>query len=174
MKKKKRKVNKKSIFVLILTILSIFACIFSVYSLSLLTGIETLIRMSMCGIIIVLMIALVVMLIKALKDKKKKHIGTIILSIIYSVLLILFGYYVFKTYSVVENFTSDSTTYSSSIVTLESNKATDIKDVDGKVGILSDESNVAGNVIPNEVIKSEKLDVDVEEYDTYVDLVNAL
>lgn len=174
MKKKKRKINKKALFISLLILLSIFACIFSVYSLSLLNGIETLIRMSMCGIIIVLMLALVFMLIRALKNKKKKHLGTIILSLAYSIILILFGHYVFKTYNVVENFTSDSTTYSSSIVTLSSNKAKSIKDVDGKVGILSDKTNIAGNTIPNEVIKSEKLDVNVKKYDTYVDLINAL
>ena len=174
MKKKKRKINKKAFMILFMMILSLFACIFSVYSLSLLSGIETLIRLSMSGIIIVLAIALIYILLKAIKNKRKKYIFRIVLALIYSILLITFGYYVFKTYNVVENFTSDSTTYSSSIVTLSSNKAKNIKDVDGKVGIINDKSNVAGNVIPNEVIKSEKLDVKVKKYDTYVDLLNAL
>ena len=110
----------------------------------------------------------------SLKKKNKKYLFYIPFVLIYSVLLIGFGYYVIKTYNVVDKFTSDATAYSSSVVTLKSNKVNDIKDVKGKVGIIKDEDNIIGNTIPNEVIKNKKLNVKTKKYDTYVDLLNAL
>ena len=172
--KKKRKLKKKSIFVFIMILLCIFASFISVYSLSLLSGVETMIRMVMMGIIIVLALILIIGLFSSLKKKNKKYLIYIPIVLLYSGLLIGFSYYIKKTYNVVANVSSDSTTYSSSIVTLSSNKADDIKDVKGKIGYLKDKNNIIGNTIPTEVIKDEKLSVKSKKYDSYIDLINAL
>ena len=172
--KKKRKLKKKSIFIFIMILLCIFASLVSIYSLSLLSGVETMIRMVMIGIIAILGLTFIIGLFSSLKKKNKKYLIYIPIVLAYSVLLIGFSYYIKKTYNVVANVSSDSTTYSSSIVTLSSNKADDIKDVKGKVGYLKDKNNIIGNTIPTEVIKDEKLSVKSKKYDSYIDLINAL
>ncbi len=173
-KKKKMKLKHKNIIIFIMAILVTIASIFSVYSLSLLSGIESFFRITLSGIIVILMMSFLLGFYHSLKKKNKKYLFYIPFVLIYSVLLIGFGYYVIKTYNVVDKFTSDATTYSSSVVTLKSNKVNDIKDVKGKVGIIKDEDNIIGNTIPNEVIKNKKLNVKTKKYDTYVDLLNAL
>lgn len=173
-KKKKMKLKHKNIIIFIMAILVTIASIFSVYSLSLLSGIESFFRITLSGIIIILLASFLLGFYHSLKKKNKKYLFYIPFVLIYSVLLIGFGYYVIKTYNVVDKFTSDATTYSSSVVTLKSNKVNDIKDVKGKVGIIKDEDNIIGNTIPNEVIKNKKLNVKTKKYDTYVDLLNAL
>ena len=172
--KKKRKLSKKAIFIAIMIILCILASICSIYSLSLLNGVENLIRTVMSGIIVVLCIAFVVGLFNCFKKKNKRYLIYFPFVLLYSILLIGFSYYVKKTYNVVANVSSNATTYSSSIVTKKDNSSKSIKDVKGKIGYLKDKKNVIGNTIPKEVIKEEKLGVTEKKYDSYIDLINAL
>lgn len=174
MKKSKRKIKKRSILILIMMVLCIFSSAFFVYSLSLLSGIETMIRVTLSFIILFLCICFTLTYFKAFKKKRKRNIFYFIISFIYSVILILFGYYILKTYNVVDKFSSDTTTYSSSLVTLSTNKVNDIKNVSGNVGIVNDKDNVIGYQIPKEVIKNEKLDVSTKKYDSYIDIITAL
>lgn len=174
MSKKKKKLKKKNIIIVILAIISLVASIFSVYSLSLLGSIESVLRLTLAGIIVILEMAFILGFYHSLKKKSKRYFLYIPVVFIYSGILLAFGYYVMKTYNVVDKFTSDGTTYSSSIVTLSTNKVKDINDISGKVGILKDKDNIVGNTIPKDVIKSKKLDVKVSEYETYIELINAL
>ena len=178
-KNKKRKISKKAVLLLILAILVIFSSLFSIYSLTLLSGVETLIRLVVSGIIAIFMIMLLGGFVNSMKKKKsKKYRIYAPFVIIYSILLIAVGYYVIKTYAVLDNFTTDSTTYSSSIVTLKSNKVDSVEKISGKVGITSKKENTNDNIvgyeIPKEVMKSEKINAKVKEYDTYIDLISAL
>ena len=174
MSKKKKKLKKKNIIIVILAIISLVASIFSVYSLSLLGSIESVLRLTLAGIIVILEMAFILGFYHSLKKKSKRYFLYIPVVFIYSGILLAFGYYVMKTYNVVDKFTSDGTTYSSSIVTLSTNKVKDINDISGKVGILKDKDNIVGNTIPKDVIKSKKLNVKVSEYETYIELINAL
>lgn len=174
MSKKKKKLKKKNIIIVILAIISLVASIFSVYSLSLLGSIESVLRLTLAGIIVILEMAFILGFYHSLKKKSKRYFLYIPVVFIYSGILLAFGYYVMKTYNVVDKFTSDGTTYSSSIVTLSTNKVKDINDISGKVGILKDKDNIVGNTIPKDVIKTKKLDVKVLEYETYIELINAL
>ena len=71
--KKKRKLKKKSIFIFIMILLCIFASLVSIYSLSLLSGVETMIRMVMIGIIAILGLTFIIGLFSSLKKKNKKY-----------------------------------------------------------------------------------------------------
>ncbi len=174
MKKSKRKIKKRSILILIMMVLCIFSSAFFVYSLSLLSGIETMIRVTLSFIILFLCVCFTLTFFKAFKKKRKRNIFYFIISFIYSVILILFGYYILKTYNVVDKFSNDTTTYSSSLVTLSTNKVDNIKNVSGNIGIVNDKDNVIGYQIPKEVIKNEKLDVSTKKYDSYIDIITAL
>jgi len=53
-KKKKTKLKHKNIIICILALISLISSIFSVYSLTLLSGIESVLRITLSGIIIVI------------------------------------------------------------------------------------------------------------------------
>lgn len=172
--KKRRKISKLAIAVFILSILCVVISGVFLHSISLLTGIETKMRIILALIIIVLTIILVLGLIRSKKEKNKKYILYIPIILIYILGLSAFSYYIVKTYNVVDKFTSEGTTYSSSLITLSSNQTNDIKKVTGKVGIVSDEDNIVGYQIPKQIIEDEKLSVKTQTYDGYVDLIKAL
>lgn len=174
MAKTKRKIKKRSIVILIMFLLCIISSAYSIYSLSLLHGIETTIRMILCGIIAVLACSFSLGYFNSLKKKNKKYLLYIPITLIYSFVLLMFGYYIHKTYKVVDKVSSNKTTYSSSLVALSTNKTKKIKDVKGKVGLLKDKTNVVGNEIPNDAIKENKLKVTKKEYETYIELIEAL
>ena len=172
--KKRRKISKLAIAVFILSILCVVISGVFLHSISLLTGIETKMRIILALIIIVLTIILVLGLIRSKKEKNKKYILYIPIILIYILGLSAFSYYIVKTYNVVDKFTSEGTTYSSSLITLSNNQTNDIKKVTGKVGIVSDEDNIVGYQIPKQIIEDEKLSVKTQTYDGYVDLIKAL
>ena len=171
---KKRKAAKRPIISFLMILVCLFSAGFLIYSLSLLKGIETMVRILLSAILIVLSICFIMGFVNSVKKRNKKYIFFTILGILYSSILLVFGYYIQKTYNIVGNLTTDSSTYSSSLVTMKDNKVKDIKKVDGKVGIVEDEENIIGYEIPMDVIDKNNLDVKVSKYPTYVDLINAL
>lgn len=172
--KKKTKISIKYITMFIMTLICLGVSGYFLYAISLLSGIENKVRIILALIIVVLTLIFIIGLFKSRINKNKKYLFYIPVIIIYSIGLTAFSYYIIKTYKVVDNFTTNTTTYSSSLVTLNDNKVDNIKNVTGKVGIINDEENIIGYQIPKEVIKNEKLKIDVEEYESYVELIKAL
>ena len=171
--KKSRKV--KITILSILFILQFLATGYMIYSLSLLSGIETVIRILVSISIILIMIILSLTYLKSIKKKKSKYYIYVPFVIIYIVILLLFGYYIHKTYAALHKLSTNSITYSSSLVALSSDKATSLKNLgSGKIGMVDDETNTIGYTIPNDIIKSEKISNKVESYESYVDIINAL
>ena len=171
------KENKgKAITLLLMFLLVTFGTFYLLYAVSLLNGIEDKIRilLSICLIIILLIFALAFhkSLMKSKIKKTRKYIFFIPITVLYSAVLILGAFYIIKTYKVVDKMTSNSTTYSTSLIALSDNKATKISDIsDGKIGMLSDSTSVDGYTIPNEIIKKENLDNKISEYESYLALI---
>ena len=174
------KENKgKAITLLLMFLLVTFGTFYLLYAVSLLNGIEDKIRilLSICLIIILLIFALAFhkSLMKSKIKKTRKYIFFIPITVLYSAVLILGAFYIIKTYKVVDKMTSNSTTYSTSLIALSDNKATKISDIsDGKIGMLSDSTSVDGYTIPNEIIKKENLDNKISEYESYLALIQGL
>lgn len=171
---KKRKISKRTVISFIMMLLCIISNVYLVYSLFLLSGIETLIRVVVSSIITLLDVCLIYGFLTSIKKKDKMYIIYTILGLIFSIILLFVGHYIIKTYKVVDNFTTDSTTYSTSLVTLKDNKVDDIKKVDGKVGMLDDQNNTVGYIIPTNIIDENNLDVNIKKYSSYVELIKAL
>ena len=73
-------------------------------------------------------------------------------------------------YGTLSSINRETVTYSSSLIVPSSSEIENIKDIkNDKVGILSDKASPEGNIIPNEVIKENKLkdDNEIVEYDDY-------
>lgn len=152
------------------------ASVYFIYAISLLNGIENTLRFIVSVVVVMIWLLTLRSYIRSLKKRKiSKYIPHIILSIIYIVILIVIGGFIIKTYSKVDNLTSSHDLYSTSIVTLKSNKVDSIKDMNNKkIGRITDETSVEGYTIPNEIIDKNNLKNKIEDYDTYTDLLDAL
>ena len=168
-----KKLKTKILFFLLIFISVTLSTGYILYSISLLKGIENIMRLLLA--VTLVMIWLCIIVSSANSKKKRKIKITFWAVLIYSIGLCYGGYYINKMYSSLAGMTTSSTSYSTSIVTLESNKVDDIKKIkDGKIGILSDSTSIVGNTLPLEIIKSEKLKNETLEYDNFPNMIEAL
>ena len=170
------KKNKlKSIILALLGILTIGSTVYILYALSLLKGIETFMRVLFSITVVFIGIILCLSYMKSLHKKRSKYGIYIPFVGIYCVILIVFGYYIYKTYNAIDKLTTSGTTYSSSLISLESNKAHDISSLgNGKIGMVDDDTNIIGYQLPKEIIEEENIKNEVIEYESYIDILNAL
>ena len=179
-KKKKRK--KSSIVSLVFFITSILSSAFLIYNIFRLSGIETLIRYIVIGILIIVDIVLLIKMRNVWKDKppkkkkkkSSKRIGFITFLIIYSIICSTLGYIIFYLYGTLNSINKKYVTYSSSLVVKSDNEAKKLSDIkDYKIGILKDKKSPEGYIIPQEIIKKEKLqdNNDVNEYESYTEMI---
>ena len=164
------------IIMMLLFLIVTGASVYFIYAISLLNGIENTLRFIVSVVVVMIWLLTLRSYIRSLKRRKiSKYIPRIILSIIYIVILIVIGGFIIKTYSKVDNLTSSHDLYSTSIVTLKSNKVDSIKDMNNKkIGRITDETSVEGYTIPEEIIDKNNLKNKIEDYDTYTDLLDAL
>ncbi len=172
--------SKKPIGLIILWIFAIMAFAasgFLIYELFLLSTIETLLRYIVIGIlgVIDLFIFIKMLLIcKNRKKKKKKHIAFTIFTILYLIACFSIGFVINYFYSKLDNINKDLVTYSSVLLTMSDDPAKKITDInDYEIGILDDEKSPEGYIIPQEIIKENKLnDANViTPYDNYASMV---
>ena len=159
---------------ILLLVLNIGATGYFLYSLTLLGSIETFLRYIVGIVLIGLMIFFFFHLRKTARKKKRgRFIIDVILSIIYSAVLIFVGGNIIKTIGKVGNLTERETTYSASIVTLSSNKATSINDISSskELGMIKDKKSVDGYQIPKQIIEDKNLKNKVKYYENYTDLL---
>lgn len=146
------------------------------YSLFLLQKIETLLRVGVILFFIMLAVICIILIIKGLfKRKRLKVILITLFTIVFSGGICFVSYNINKIYSAISSITSNSQTYSSSIVTGINSSFNSIEDISSeKIGILSDKESVDGYQIPQEIISENKLINELVEYNNYLDLINDL
>ena len=95
---------------------------------------------------------------------------------IYSIILVVASITAHNIYGKIAKISTSTTTYSSSIVTLNTNDVSNIKDIPSseKIGILDDENSIDGYTVPNEIIKKEKLKNEIVKYNDYSSLIQDL
>ncbi len=170
----KRKLLKK-ILMIISFILITISTSYIVYAVYLLNGIEDFARILFMIIVVLIWMCAFTGYLKALKKAKSKYKTIFIVTLIYSVLLFIGAYYINNTYNTLSKMSSNSTSYTSSLVALKDDEAKKIKDVgDNTLGIISDKTSVVGNQIPLEIIEENNLTGEIEEYDSFIELINAL
>lgn len=176
MKETKKDKIKRSwmIGMLLLLFLNIGSTGYFLYSLTLLGDIEKTLRIIVGIVLILLMVFFFFHLRKTARKKKNVRFTIdIILSIIYSAILIFIGGNIIKTIGKVGHVTARETTYSASIVTLSTNKATSINDISSSkpIGMIKDKKSVDGYQIPKQIIEDKGLKNKIESYDNYTDLL---
>ena len=137
-----------------------------------LVGIETVIR------IVVLIFASIFGLIYTIfgltKMFQHKKIGFILLTVVTLLFSLVFGfasYYIDRLYNKLENFTaSDRSVYTTAIVTLTSTTF----DEDSTIGMITDEDDRTGYILPMEMISKNNLNNPIEYYDNTLEMLDAL
>lgn len=169
----------------ILFLISLGTSGYLIYNLFLLTGIEDIIRYIVIGILILVDFISLIKLRGVLKNKvskkkkkkKSKRIGFILFLIFYSGICFGISFIISYLYGTVDNINKKYVTYSSSLIVLkedEASKASDMKNY--KIGVLKDHKSPEGYIIPQEIIKEDKLNDsnDIEEYDSYIEMITDL
>ena len=168
--KKLKKTNKiYRISFYILFILYLISIILFSYSLILLGNIETLFRIILIiflylNLILFLFIGLVLLILK-------KHIILTILLVLTTIFTGVnsFGYYyINKTYKIVDNISKDKIIYTTNLISLD-------KDIEIKtIGLIKDEEDIEGYILPQEYMANKGMKVKITEYDSYEKLLDAL
>ena len=181
--KEKRKIS--SIIVLLLFIISLACSGYLIYNILLLSGIENVIRYIAIGILgFIDLISLIktrnIWNNKQPKKKKKKkkksskRIGFILFLLLYSAICFGLGFAINYVYGKLDSMNKKYVTYTSSLVVLSDNEAESINDVkDYKIAILKDTTSPEGYIIPQIIIKENKLhdENDIVEYESYTEMI---
>ena len=176
---KKLTKHKVAFILTLISILVLFGGVgYFILSISKLNNVENNLRLIGSIVLGIISLLLFILSIRFLnKFKKIKLTIVIILMLLIGGVGIFAAYNVDKVYGALSKVsdTSGYTTYSSSLVTLKDNEAESIKDIgDSELGILNDTTSYEGNIIPEEVIKEQKLNNKTKEYDSYIAMIDAL
>lgn len=169
----REKKSKLKIVLSIFLVVAIACSIFAIYEIFLLSSIETLIRYIIIGILILTDIFLFIRVRIASKKRKKKRnkrIGLISFMIIYSLICFAVGLVIAYLYGQLNTINKGFVTYTSDLVVMSDNVSDDVSDIkDYTIGILKDKSSPDGYIIPQEMIKENKLEDDneIKKYDDY-------
>ena len=187
--KEKRKIS--AYFVLIFFIISILSSGFLIYNILLYEGVEDNIRYIIIGILSLIDLICFFKTRSIWKRKKKKkkkrkrrkekkeskRIGFISFLLIYSLICGFASYIIFYLYGTVNSINKKYAEYSSSLIVLSDNEAKSIKDIKNyKIGIFKEKKSPDGYIIPQEIIKSHKLQDtnEIIEYENYSEMISDL
>lgn len=174
------KLIKKKIFLVLplFFMLCIISSFYLVFTLLKLSNIERTLIYLVCSFIMILLLYLLLQSI--IYIKKSKKIKALIFSL---VLVMVFAIqsasykFIDKIYNSINLMSNTKTTYSSSLIGLKDINIDNIIDIKGmKIGIIDDESNIDGHVIPKEIISEYLIDENNEiiEYESFYSLISDL
>ena len=124
---------------------------FMLYTLSLLSGIETFYRIMFSILLILFLVVLTYSLLDSVKNnKKKKMIISSVLTILLSIILGVVSFYIYRAYIGLDNLNKSEITYTTKLISYEKLNVNEIKNK--KIGILSNEEDITGYKLPNEII----------------------
>ncbi len=173
----KLKINKVKFYLNLLLIMLLTGVnIYFVYSLLLLTGIETFLRTIIIIIVILIWLFFFWLSFRTLiKYKKVKYYFFLFFVLLSFIITFFLAFNINKIYSKLRNISHEYSHYSTSLVTREDNPLTSINKIGkAKIGLLNDENSIDGYQIPKEIIEKKALSNEIVYYDNYVILIEAL
>ena len=130
------------------------------YSLSLLDGIENFIRIAIIFTVFLYFIIYFIAGLALLISKKNKIlIFLIILTFIFAGVNLFSYYYINKTYNVLDDISKEKIIYTTNLIKLKTNE-NEIKNV----GLLSNEKDIEGHILPQEYIANNGLKYKITYY----------
>lgn len=174
--KKNSTFKKVSLF--LLNFITIAVGVFLIYNIYKISGIENKIRyiaMSVIAFMDILLIIVTRVLTK--KPSKAKTAIAVILSLLIIIGEAFVGYFIYKTYSSLNNMNKNKITYTTVIATRASDNIKSVSDLKNKkIGIVVDETSIDGYIIGIEIIEEQKLESNnkVNEYTNVSEMVRDL
>lgn len=161
---------------LFLTIMVLFANIYLGYAISLLSGIETVLRVSVFIISMIIFSLFMLFSIKHIMENSiPKFITLMIFKIIYIVIIFIVSFNVNIIYNKLSGIGSKTTLYTSSLITTKENEISDYKNITtGKIGVLSNETSIEGKIIPEEFLSKESINNEQVVYESFIDMLEGL
>ncbi len=177
MKSRKRSRLLRAIISFIFIVVQFVSLVALSYSLILYKGVETFYRCFAILIFIYFFFFFSYLLLRSIKLKTKKSILIpLLLSILISTLSFGVFYYLTKIYSSINQYSNKENMYYSSLVTYnkELNSEKDLNKM--KIGIVNDQKDIEGYILPSEAISNLKLDKSntIVKYDSTMELLHAL
>ena len=175
-KKKYRSLNTFVGFILGMFLVSSAYLVYNLFNLS---GIETLIRYIIMGILIIIDLVIVVKYFK-LKSKGKlgKYIMMLFLLLILGAGEFFIAYTINKGLNLVDNISTQKyKTYKTSLVTMKSGNIKKVSDIssDTKIGRITDEEDIENYVLTKNIMKKDKLSEDqIVDYDDPITMLYEL
>ena len=177
MKKFLKKFNNTKLSIrlvyIFVSIIFIFSYGYLFRSLLLLNNIETTLRviaLSVLGVLLLLYIIGNLLLLMSKKNKTVIFLSFIVLLI--AAVSLVGSLTINKVYGILDSMSKDKILYTTNMILLNDKEFSNTNDF--KVGILNNETDVEGNILPKEYIKKEKLKVNVTEYDSNFELLEKL
>lgn len=170
---KLKNANKGMLFFYFISLTSYLICYVLIFkSLLHLEGIETLIRILVLGLFGLFGLIYLIFGFKTLVKKKKIWFTILtIFTIIFAVIFGVTSHYIDFVYQKIENFvTKDTSTYTTVLIGLKGTTLTN----DSKIGMITDESDRTGYILPLEFMKKENMKQEISYYGNYTELLEAL
>lgn len=170
---KLKNANKGMLFFYFISLTSYLVCYVLIFkSLLHLEGIETLIRFLILGLFGLFGLIYLIFGFKTLIKKKKVWFTILtIFTIIFAVIFGVSSHYIDFVYQKIENFvTKDTSTYTTVLIGLKGTTLTN----DSKIGMITDESDRTGYILPLEFMKKENMKQEISYYGNYTELLEAL
>lgn len=164
--------NKVYLSILIITLITyLIGYIIFVKNIAVLTGIETLVRM----ILIILfgiwfLVWLVMGLVYVFNKKYSSFIIMIIFTLLFNGIFFVAGYYIDTIYKEIDSISKDTINYTTYLISMKDSEFNS----DSKIGIISDTTNIEGNVLAKELINKDNLPNKLYQYDDFYVMLDDL
>lgn len=164
LKKLKKCPKKYSLTYIITSMIYLISLVLFIYSLSKLSGIETIIRIiAIIFFIIWFFIYLLTSPLSLFTKKNKTFIAITIISLLFVPIFIGSSYVINTFYAELTNFTKSHLTYTTNLVALKDYEFTS----SSKIGMISDNNDIEGNILAKKLIEKESLTNEIVNYDDY-------
>ncbi len=164
LKKLKKCPKKYSLTYIITSMIYLISLVLFIYSLSKLSGIETILRIiAIIFFIIWFFIYLLTSPLSLFTKKNKTFIAITIISLLFVPIFIGSSYVINTFYDELTNFTKSHLTYTTNLVTLKDYEFTS----SSKIGMISDNDDIEGNILAKKLIEKESLTNEIVNYDDY-------
>ena len=177
MKKFLKKFNNTKLSIrlvyIFVSIIFIFSYGYLFRSLLLLNNIETTLRVIALSVLGVLLLLYIIGNLLLLMSKKNKTVIFLsFIALLIAAVSVVGSLTINKVYGILDSMSKDKILYTTNMILLNDKEFSNTDDF--KVGILNNETDVEGNILPKEYIKYEKLKVNVTEYDSNFELLEKL
>ena len=168
--------GKLKIYKIISGVLSVFSCLstgLTIYSLYLLSKIETFYRIMFSLLLILATVTVVYSLLESIKFfKKKKFIISSAFSVVLVVITTIISLIILQLYGKLDKMNKNELTYKTALISFEQQDK--IEKLKGKkIGLVETEDDIAGYILPNELIEKYKLK-DNNEIKSYTDTITLM